>query len=72
METIGAATPVGKGKEIRSEKLKAVDVEESIEGIKLVPRQKRERLGNPRNSWCLRRKRKSGNLWLQGPGRRLR
>ena len=72
METIGAATPAGKGKEIRPEKTKTVDVEESTEGVKAVLRQKRERLGNPRHSWYLRKTRKSSNLWLQGPGRRPR
>ena len=72
METIGAATPAGKGKEIRPEKTKTVDVEESTEGVKAVLRQKRERLGNPRHSWYLKKIRKSGNLWLQGPRRRPR
>ena len=31
METIGAATPMGKDKEIRPEKMKTIDVEESTE-----------------------------------------
>ena len=42
---------MGKGKEIRPVKLKAVDVEESTEGMKAGLEAKRERLGNPRNSW---------------------
>ena len=45
METIGAATPVGKGKEIRPEKLKAIDVEESTEGMKAGPEEKKRKTG---------------------------
>ena len=45
METIGAATPAGKGKEIRPEILKAVDVEESTEGMKAGPEAKKRKTG---------------------------
>ena len=45
METIGAATPAGKGKEIRPEKMKAVDVEESTGGMKAGPKEKRRKTG---------------------------
>ena len=45
METIGAATPAGKGKEIRPEKMKAVDVEESTGGMKAGPKEKRTKTG---------------------------
>ena len=50
METIGATTPAGKGKEkgIRPKKLKAADVEESAEGMEAGPEAKKERLGNPK------------------------
>ena len=47
IETIGTATPAGQGKEIRLEKLKAVDVGESTEGIKAGLEAKRERLEIP-------------------------
>ena len=45
METIGAATPAGKGKEIRPEKLKAVDVEGSTEGMKAGLEAKKRKTG---------------------------
>ena len=45
METIGVATPMGKGKEIRTEKLKAVDVKESTEGMKAGPEAKKRKTG---------------------------
>ena len=45
METIGTATPVGKGKEIRSEKMKTIDVEESTEGVKVGPEAKKRKTG---------------------------
>ena len=44
METIGA-TLAGKGKEIRLEKLKTVDVEESTEGMKAGPEAKKRKTG---------------------------
>ena len=43
METIGVATLAGKGKEIRPEKLKAIDIEESTEGMKAGPEAKKEK-----------------------------
>ena len=45
VETIGAATPAGKGKEVRPEKMKTVDVEESTEGVKAGPKAKRRKTG---------------------------
>ena len=37
METIGAATSTSKGKEIRLEKMKTVDIEESTKGVNAGP-----------------------------------
>ena len=45
METIGAATLAGKGKEFRLEKMKTVDVEESIEGVKAGLEAKKRKTG---------------------------
>ena len=45
IETIGAATPASKGKEIRPKILKAVDVEESTEGMKAGPEAKKRKTG---------------------------
>ena len=45
METIGAATASGKGKDVKPEKMKTVDVEESIEGVKIGPEKKRRKTG---------------------------
>ena len=47
IETIGAATLTGKGKEkgIRQEKLKEADVEESIEGTEAGPEAKKRKTG---------------------------
>ena len=45
METIGAATPASKGKEVRPEKMKTVDGEESIEAVKAGPEAKRRKTG---------------------------
>ena len=43
VETIGAATPAGKGKDVRPEKMKTVDVEESTEGMKVGSEAKRRK-----------------------------
>ena len=47
IETIGVATPAGKGKEkgIRQEKLKEANVEESIEGTEAGPEAKKRKTG---------------------------
>ena len=45
MEIISDATPAGKGKEVRPEKIKTVDVEESTEGVKAGPEVKRRKTG---------------------------
>ena len=45
METIGVATPTGKGREIRPEKMKTVDVKESTEGVKAGPEAKKRKTG---------------------------
>lgn len=45
METIGDATTSGKGKDVKPEKMKAVDVEESTEGVKIDPGTKRRNIG---------------------------
>ena len=45
METIGVAILAGKGKEVRSENTKIVDVEESIEGVKAGLEVKRRKTG---------------------------
>ena len=47
VETIGAAIPVGKGKEkrIKQEKLKEVELEESTEGAKVSPKTKMRKIG---------------------------
>ena len=45
VETIGAATPASKGKDVRSEKTKTVDVEESTEGVKAGLEAKRRKIG---------------------------
>ena len=45
VETIGAATAPSKGKDVRLEKMKAVDVEESTEGVKIDPETKRRKTG---------------------------
>ena len=45
METISATTPASKGKEIRPEKMKIVDVEESTEGMKAGPETKKRKTG---------------------------
>ena len=45
VETIGAATASGKGKDVRPEKTKTVDVEESTEGVKIGPETKRRKTG---------------------------
>ena len=43
VETIVAATPTGKGMDVRSEKTKTVDVEESIEGMMAGSKAKRRK-----------------------------
>ena len=43
VETIGAATASGKGKDVKPEKMKTVDVEESTEGVKIGPEMKRRK-----------------------------
>ena len=43
VEKIGAATALGKGKDVKPEKMKAVDVEESTEGVKTGPEAKRRK-----------------------------
>ena len=45
VEIIGAATASGKGKDVRPEKTKTVDVEESTEGVKTGPETKRRKTG---------------------------
>ena len=47
IEAIGAATPIGKGKEkrIKQEKLKEAEVEESVEGTKAGPEAKKRKIG---------------------------
>ena len=45
METIGAATASSKGKDVKPEKMKAVNVEESTEGVKIGPETKRRKVG---------------------------
>ena len=72
VETIGAATASGKGKDVRPKKTKTVDVEESTEGVKTCHETKEEKLGSLRHIWYPRKTRRSGNLWLQEPGRRPR
>ena len=45
MEAIGAATPVGKGKEkkIKQEAVKRVELEESVEGTEVSPETKKRK-----------------------------
>ena len=43
VETIGAATALSKGKDVMPEKMKAVDVEESTEGVRIGPETKRRK-----------------------------
>ena len=45
VETIGAATTSGKGKDVMLEKAKTVDVEQSSEGVKIGPEPKRRKTG---------------------------
>ena len=45
VETIGAATASGKGKDVKPRKMKTVDVEESTEGLKTSPEAKRRKTG---------------------------
>ena len=45
VETIGAATASGKGKDVKPGKMKTVDVEESTEGVKVGPEMKRRKTG---------------------------
>ena len=45
VETIGAATSTSKGKEFRLEKMKIVNVEESIEGVKAGLEAKKRKTG---------------------------
>ena len=45
VETIGAATASGKGKDVRPKKTKTVDVEESTKGVKTGPEMKRRKTG---------------------------
>ena len=45
METIGSTTLAGKGKEIRPEKMKTVDVEESTESMKVGLEAKKRKTG---------------------------
>ena len=45
VETIGAATAPSKGKDVRPEKMKAVDVDESTEGVKIGSEMKRRKTG---------------------------
>ena len=45
VETIDAPTALGKGKDVKPEKIKIVDVEESIEGVKIGPKTKRRKNG---------------------------
>ena len=45
VETIGAATASSKGKDVKPEKMKAVDVEESTEGVRIGPETKRRKTG---------------------------
>ena len=45
VEIIGAATASGKGKDVRPEKTKTNDVEESTEGVKTGPETKRRKTG---------------------------
>ena len=45
VETIGAATAPSKSKDVKPEKMKAVDVEESTEGVRIGPETKRRKTG---------------------------
>ena len=45
VETIGFATASSKGKDVKPEKVKAVDVEESTEGVRIGPETKRRKTG---------------------------
>ena len=45
VETIGAAIASDKGKNVKPEKMKTVDVEESTEGLKTSPEAKRRKTG---------------------------
>lgn len=53
VEAIGAATPIGKGKEkkIKQEKVKRVELEESAKGTEASTETKRGRLQDLRSSW---------------------
>ena len=50
VETIGAATPVGKGKEkrIKQEKVKQFELEEYVEGIEAGPKTKKRKTAKSR------------------------
>ena len=45
VETIGAATAPSKGKDVRPKKMKAVDVDESTEGVQIGSETKRRKIG---------------------------